>query len=133
MSDEPRFSALLGMEVLRLSDGSFRTRLTVSERHLNGNNVVHGAVLSALLDSVMGIECWRLGGKAPVATAELSVRYLAPVHAGSLEATARVRKVGSRLVVAEGELHCDGELVALAQGTFAKVHTGPRTGPTSAE
>ena len=115
-----RFIDLLGMRIEREAERVV-ARLTVDARHLQSNRVVHGSVLHALLDSVMGIESYLACGQDNVATADISVRFFEPVFDGELDATARVLKVGARLIVASGEVRREGVVVAIGQGSFARI------------
>jgi uncharacterized protein (TIGR00369 family) len=85
--------------------------------------VVHGSVVHALIDSVMGMQCFRAAGRRPVATAEISVRFLRPIFDGRLEARARVLRAGKRLLFVEADVRRDGEVVAVGQATFVPVAT----------
>jgi uncharacterized protein (TIGR00369 family) len=58
------------------------------------------------------------GGEAPV-TVSLTVTYLEPGRDGRLEARARVRKRGKRLLVVEGEVVQGDDVVADALATFS--------------
>lgn len=116
-----RFVDLLGLRIER-ADARCVVRLTVDARHLQSNHVVHGSVLHAMLDTVMGIEAYfAAGGEERVATADISVRFFEAVPGGELVATARVRKVGRRLVVVDGEVHRGDVVVAVGQGSFARI------------
>lgn len=127
MSDAPvtRFSRLIGLEAEPLAPGGARVTLAAIEpKHRNGNGVAHGSVLHALLDTAMGIEAREARKCARIATVEISVRFLVPVHDGPLVARGKALRVGKRLVFVEGQLRRggdDGELVATAQGTFTVV------------
>lgn len=57
------------------------------------------------------------GGESPV-TVSLTVAYLEPGRPGRLTATARVGKRGKRLIVVEGQVEQDGDVVADALATF---------------
>lgn len=124
-----KFTRLIGLTADPDAPGGARATLEVAAHHKNGNGVVHGSVLHALLDTAMGVEARRARKCARIATAEISVRFLAPASSGTLVARARVVKVGKRLVVVSGELWLGGEegtLVAVAQGTFVPIaETGP--------
>lgn len=81
---------------------------------------IHGGVYATMLDTAgwftaaaaHGLSCW-------LATAELSVHFLAPTKTTSLRATGRLLKHGRRQDVAEMHLY-DGQdhLVGHATGTF---------------
>ena len=96
--------------------------LNIEQRHRNGNGVVHGSVIHALLDTCMGIEAIKIRGNEPVATCEISVRFLAPVFEGLMVAHAKVLRTGKRLTVMEGEVRVGDEIVAVAHGTFVPIH-----------
>ncbi|MFO0661914.1 MAG: PaaI family thioesterase [Polyangiaceae bacterium] len=122
MTEQARsFVSLLGLKIDRSHPGAVSVSVDIEQRHRNSNGVVHGSVFHALLDTCMGLEAWHARGQQPVATAELSVRFLAAVSEGTMTARARVLKAGKRLIVCDGEIHHAGKLVAVAQGTFAAI------------
>ena len=116
------FVQLLGFEIDREATDGPAVCVNVAAAHKNSNGVVHGSVIHALLDSVMGMQCFRAAGRQPVATAEISVRFVQPVFDGRLEARARVIRAGKRLVFVEGDVRRDGEVVAVGQATFVPVN-----------
>jgi len=81
-------------------------------------DVVHFAVLAALAE----IAAARSTG-ASVMPAQVSVHLLRRAHAAPLAARGRVLKAGRTLIVAEGEVTQDGELVAKAVVTFARLQS----------
>jgi uncharacterized protein (TIGR00369 family) len=115
------FVQRLGFELDRSAPDGPTVCVNVDSMHRNSNGAVHGSVIHALLDSVMGMQCFRASGRRPVATAEISVRFLRPVFDGRLEARARVRRAGKRLLVAEAEVRRGDEVMAVAQATFVPV------------
>jgi uncharacterized protein (TIGR00369 family) len=116
-----QFVQLLDFELVRDAPGGPAVCVTVAQKHRNSNGVVHGSVLHAMLDSIMGMQCYRAAGRQPVATAEISVRFLRPVFDGRLEARAKVLHAGKRLLSVEGSVTREGELVAAGQATFVRV------------
>ena len=88
------------------------------DEHLNPHGAVHGGLLATMLDVAMGEAVAQAGGDRPV-TVALTVTYLEPGRPGRLEATARVRKRGKRLLIVEGEVTQDGDVLADALGTFS--------------
>ncbi len=105
-----------------VDDGVGRVVVEAGDEHLNPHGTVHGGVLATMLDVAMGTAVDAAGGDSPV-TVSLTVTYLAPGRPGRLEATAKVRKRGKRLLVVEGEVTQDGddgpEVVADALATFS--------------
>ncbi len=116
----PSFHEYLGIEVDRMEAGEAAAELTLAPHHLNSRGVVHGGVLSALLDTALGAavisaiprEWW-------CATTSLSVQFLEGSHEGRLRATGRVLRKGTRVAFAGGEVRDPtGRLVAVAQGSW---------------
>ncbi|HTE52684.1 MAG TPA: PaaI family thioesterase [Kofleriaceae bacterium] len=121
MSGDLHFVQRLGFELDREAPDGPTVCVNVDAMHRNSNGVVHGSVIHALLDSAMGMLCFRAAGRHPVATAEISVRFLRPVFDGRLEARARVLHTGKRLLFAEAEVRREGEVMAVGQATFVPV------------
>lgn len=106
------------LQVHELEDGVARVVVDTREHHLNAHGSVHGGLLATMLDAAMGTAVVSSGGELPV-TVSLTVTYLEPGRPGRLEASARVRKRGRKLLVVEGEVVQDGDVVADALATFA--------------
>ena len=88
---------------------------------------VHGGVYATLLDTAgwftaaaaHDISCW-------LATAEMSIHFLAPVERTSLRAVGHVIKQGRRQDIAEMHLYDgEGRLVGHATGTFIVLPSVP--------
>lgn len=101
---------------LQVEDG--RVVVDAADEHLNPHGTVHGGLIATMLDVAMGEAVAAEGGKSPV-TVSLTVTYLEPGRPGRLEARADVRKRGKRLLVVEGEVVQDGDVVADALATFS--------------
>ena len=102
---------------LQVDDGG-RVVVEAGEEHLNPHGTVHGGVLATMIDVAMGTAVAAEGGDSPV-TVSLTVTYLEPGRPGRLEAVAKVRKRGKRLMVVEAEVVQDGDVVADALATFS--------------
>lgn len=112
------FAEHLGLDAAQSDPGTGRVTLDAGPVHLNARGTVHGGVLAAMLDAAMAGAVRSSGGDSPV-TVSLAVTYLEPGREGRLEAAARIRKRGKRLLVVEGEVTQDGDVVADALGTFS--------------
>ena len=89
--------------------------------HVNGyRDVAHGGILAALLDETMGWAATVFGkSKRMYITAELTVRYLAPVPVcKEIEIRSRLVRDSGRVAYSEGELACGGEVCVKASGKF---------------
>lgn len=98
-----------------------RVRLRhVPELHRQGYlGVVHGGVISTLLDEAMG---WAptLAVKRMFVTAELTIRYVKPFPVGKMMLVeAWTEKASHRMALVAGEVRDEkGELYALAKGKY---------------
>lgn len=113
------FNRLLGVEFGGYhEDGGVTLRLPLEEAHLNGEGVVHGGATFTLADSAISLGIARAVGRR-CTTVETKINYLRPAVKGSLTARSHVVRAGRRLVVARGEVHCNGKQVAEVLTTFA--------------
>jgi acyl-coenzyme A thioesterase PaaI-like protein len=89
--------------------------------HLRGwSNLVHGGVISTILDEIMSWTAIRLL-KTVILTKTMTVEFRKPVYVGRpLKATGRILNVeNQREALLEGTLACGEEISARATGTFA--------------
>jgi len=70
----------LGLEFSRDSDGTVTATLVVTERHQGYQGLLHGGMTSTLLDAAM-THCLLARGIRAL-TAELTVRFIAPIETG---------------------------------------------------
>ncbi len=117
-----RFFEHMGIEFDRSDPDKTAIVVDVLPRHLNVNSVVHGSVIHALLDTAMGLECFRANERRPVATVEITVRYLQPVFDGRLEARANVVKRGRRVIAVEAAVTNGDATIATGQATFVPIN-----------
>jgi uncharacterized protein (TIGR00369 family) len=118
------FPTLLGFVVVEQRPGYIACKIPVGDRHKNGIGLVHGGVLTALIDHVLSVVVYpHVEVGKWVATLDLQVSYLAPVHDGELLAEAEIvslrRRIGSvRINVRNvgGPPGSEPELVAAAMG-----------------
>lgn len=81
--------------------------------------ILHGGVISALLDAAMTHCLFHSGIRA--VTGDLHVRYLQPVPCNSvLKLRAKVKHARPPVYRVESEILCDRRLVARAEGTFMR-------------
>jgi uncharacterized protein (TIGR00369 family) len=123
MSEDVGFRELVGTELSSAEEGRAVVEVHAEERHLNPGGTVHGGVVYTLVDVSMA-EALKTtiaeGDERPV-TIEIKVNYLEPGKAGTLTSTAQVRKGGKRVTIVEAEVTQEGEVVALATGTYTIV------------
>jgi uncharacterized domain 1 len=102
----PPVASLLGMRIESVDEGVVVFALDPHESHYNPLGVVHGGVLSTLLDTVLGCAVHTLLPAGWGYTSiDLNVSYLRAVRVGSgpLRFTGRVLKHGRRVSFATAE------------------------------
>ena len=111
-------SAFLGFETLELSPGRMRCGLDVRPDLMNPFGTMHGGVVSALVDHVLGAVCYPVIVKgAWAATTEFKLNLVAPVREGRVEAAAEILSLSKSTAVVRIDVTNGERLVALAQGT----------------
>jgi len=113
-------AALLGIRRTSMAGGRSVFELAIGPDHMNPHGVVHGGVVSTLVDFAMGGALTSLlepGERC--ATLEMKVNYLAPAVSGDLRAEARVVSRSRRVAVMEARVYGEADrLIALATGSF---------------
>jgi len=110
--------AFLGARFVAFTPGVLRAELDVRDDLLTPFKNMHGGVISALCDHVLGCVCYphmRRGQWA--ATTEFKLNLLAPVTGGTLAASAEIVSLTRATAVVQIRVENDGRLAALAQGT----------------
>ncbi len=95
-------------------------RFTPAAAHQGFEGIVHGGVLSALLDEAMGKLAFSLG--IPAVTAEITVKFKSPASPGAeLTITGRITQETRRLIQAEAKIEKGRVLIAEATGKLLRV------------
>jgi acyl-CoA thioesterase len=118
------FPTMLGLEVVEQRSGYIACKVAVADKHKNGIGLVHGGVLTGLIDHVLSVVVYpHVEPGKWVATLDLHVSYLAPVRDGDLVAEAEIvslrRRIGAVRIGVRNAGGAGGEpdLVATAMGT----------------
>ncbi|MHB8670708.1 MAG: PaaI family thioesterase [Acidimicrobiales bacterium] len=108
----------LGIRVAEVWAGGLRAVLEVRPELLTPFGNLHGGVIAALVDHVLGTVCYPVMPSGSwAATTEFKLNYLAPVTSGTLEVTASVQSLTRRTAVVQMEVLNGARTVCLAQGT----------------
>jgi 1,4-dihydroxy-2-naphthoyl-CoA hydrolase len=108
----------LGIQHVEVGAGSLHARVEVRDELKTPFGNLHGGVLAALCDHVLGTVLYPVIARgAWAATTEFKINYLAPVTTGALDATARIVSLTKRTAVVRIDVENDGRLVCVAQGT----------------
>jgi len=108
----------LGFEIRDASPGVMTGQFEVREDLLTPMGNMHGGVLSAFCDHMLGCVCYPAMKKGQwAATTEFKINLLAPVTQGVVEARAEIINLGRTQAVVRIDVRNEGRLVATAQGT----------------
>ncbi|WP_417530798.1 PaaI family thioesterase [Marinobacter lipolyticus] len=120
--DLPGFHNLLGYRQVSWEESEAVIELDLQPRHLNLGGVIHGGVLTSLLDIVLaeaGTYCPYPGRMRKAITLSLTTTFTGQCSGGTIRVTGRKRAGGTRIFNSTGEVHDDkGNLLAIAEGTF---------------
>ncbi len=127
MTDERRrspFSAHIGAEMEELREGYARLSIVLETRHTNPNGVMHGGVITTMMDSALGAAIGALRGeeasRSPHATVEMNASFLAGARPGDrIVVEGRVLRLGKTIAFGEAEARRGDELIAKGRLTFA--------------
>ena len=111
-----------GLRGEQIGHDSARVRMPFDAMHTNSRGDVHGGALAVLLDCALSSA---VRAHAPtqfgVVTIDITVHFIAP-SSGDVIASASCQRRGRSLCFASGEVRdTQGELLALATGTFKLV------------
>ena len=115
-STRDRFAKYVGIEIVEVSKGRAKVKLNLRKEHLNGVNIVHGAVLFALADYAFAIASNSHGQVALAINATIS--FLKAVSSGIIYAEAVELSRNPKLATYKIDVfHDSGDILAIFQGT----------------
>ena len=116
------------IEHIEVGAGSLHARVDVRDDLLTPFGNLHGGVLAALCDHVLGTVLYPVIARgAWAATTEFKVNYLAAVTTGVLDARARIISLTKRTAVVRIDVENEGRLVCAAAGHRARGRGGPKS------
>lgn len=116
------FHRLVGYEVEEWAAGRAVVALDLDSRHVNRSGVMHGGVMTTIMDIAGGYAgCY--GGESGEArravTLSLTTSFLGQAQTGKVRAIGTVRGGGQRIFASSIEvLDADGNVLAIGEGTF---------------
>lgn len=115
----PGFAGLIGPLWVRKEAAGWAYGLLTTQDHLNPAGVVHGGLLTALMDHALSAIAWEALGRRACVTVQLDTLFLSAARAGQfLEARGRVLRETSSLVFMQGELSAGGNAVVAASAVL---------------
>jgi uncharacterized protein (TIGR00369 family) len=108
----------LGIETVDIGPGHIVCELAVREDLLNAFGSLHGGVVAALADHVLGAVLYSVIERgAWAATTEFKLNLLAPIRTGTVRAEVDIISMTSRTAVVRIDVTNENRAVAAAQGT----------------
>jgi 1,4-dihydroxy-2-naphthoyl-CoA hydrolase len=108
----------LGIRITDASPGVMSGQLEVRKELLTHIGNMHGGVLSALCDHMLGCVCYPAMGKGQwAATTEFKINLTAPVSEGTVTASAQIINLSRTQAVVRIDVTNEGRTAAVAQGT----------------
>ena len=101
---------------------SIRAKFTPSDIHQGYEGIVHGGILSALLDEAMAKLAFSLG--IPAVTAEITVKFKSPAAPGEeLSISGNLKHETHRLIETEASIQKGPVVIAEAKGKLLRIST----------
>ena len=125
---------MLGGRIDSAAEGDCVMSLTLEEKHMNPNGVLHGGVLTTLMDESTGHAIVTLRGldamaETPHATVDMSVSFLSGARVGDeLVCEATTLRLGRAVAFAEAEVRRRGSDDLVAKGRFTYAILAKRSG-----
>jgi acyl-CoA thioesterase len=111
--DNVPFAKLLGIELVSTAVGEAVLAMPLHEGLKQDSGVVHGGAIASLIDSATAVAIMTmLASGERVTTIDLTVSYLRPLTQGRAVASARVLRIGRRIISVSAEVHAQATTVA---------------------
>ncbi len=108
----------LGIKIVEWWPGGLRGEVEVRDELLTPFKNLHGGVLAAICDHLLGTVCYPvIPPGAWAATTEFKLNYLAPVTEGTLSASSQIVSLTNRTAVVRIDVTNGERTVCMAQGT----------------
>ena len=108
----------LGIKITDVGPGTMTGELSVRPELMTGIGNMHGGVLSAFCDHMLGCVCYPVMKKGQWgATTEFKINLTAPVTKGTVTARAEIINLSRTQAVVRIDIVNEGRRAAIAQGT----------------
>jgi 1,4-dihydroxy-2-naphthoyl-CoA hydrolase len=108
----------LGFETVDVGPGTMQGRFEVRPELMTPIGNMHGGVLAAFCDHLLGTVCYPVMKKGQwAATTEFKLNLTRPVTQGAVDGYATIVTMGRTQAVVRIDVHNEGRVAAFAQGT----------------
>lgn len=112
------FIEWMGFELVEAGPGSMHGRMVIRDDFMTPIGNMHGGVLSAFCDHMLGTVCYSAMKPGQwAATAEFKINLTAPVVGGVVDAYAEIVNLSRTMAVVRIDLHNNDRVCAVVQGT----------------
>jgi uncharacterized protein (TIGR00369 family) len=117
------YAKLLGIELESIDRGSVVLVLPLHDTLKQNSGVVHGGAIASLIDTSTALAIITLLSEHErITTVDLTISYLRPLVTGRALATAKVLRLGRRIISVKSDVHgTDGSLAATALSTYLRL------------
>ena len=123
----PGFAGLIGPLWTRKEERAWAYGVLATGDHTNPSGVVHGGLLTSLLDHALSSIAWEALERHPCVTVQIDTHFLFAAHPGQfLEARGHVVRATSSLVFMQGNVAVEGVQIATACALLKVAGTPPR-------
>ncbi|WP_311082780.1 PaaI family thioesterase [Paenibacillus polymyxa] len=113
------FWEYLGCELIAADANEAHIALEAKQHHTNVMGIVHGGVLTTLMDQAMGMVSMASRNMDSCVTTNLNVHFLSAMRQGRLEVKARIVHQAGRTITTQAEVRdSEGTLGCTATATF---------------
>lgn len=115
------FLAYMGFRLVEWDVDYAVMEFTVGPQHLNRHQILHGGVLTSIIDSVAGFAgLYGLGCQLRKAvTLSVTTSFIGRASSGTIRAVGRKKAAGRKIFVSAVEVtNEDGEIIAIGEATY---------------
>jgi uncharacterized protein (TIGR00369 family) len=115
----PGFFGLVGPLWTKKEGDAWAYGVLAEAKHCNPAGIVHGGMLTTLLDHALSVLAWEANARAPCITVALDVQFLAAARPGEfVAARGNITRQTSSLVFTQGGLTVNDRAIATASAIF---------------
>jgi len=109
------FIDLIGPLMSRSENDQKIYGLQTGPQHVNAVGIIHGGVVTSLLDQTMAMEAWKAAKRQPTVTVQMDTRFIAAAKAGDLlETRVNIRHGTKSMMFVDADVYCTDRLIATA-------------------
>ncbi|MGO4915718.1 PaaI family thioesterase [Pseudogemmobacter sp. W21_MBD1_M6] len=93
--------------------------LQTHQKHENHIGIIHGGVLTGILDQVIAITAWNAADRHPTVTVQMETRFFGAARVGDfLEIRPSIRHATHSLIFVDADITCGAKIIASASSVM---------------